>query len=675
MERGRFAPVGPREGSAWRRDTDQPAFRPAPGRIPLDPARIRSRLALCPEIECIRPRISPGMLAAAQLRAAEIGVGADRVLVAAGEIGEEPYAQALAQYLGVGFETLARIGRADCPLGDERLIEAVAGGMLPLHLDGELVFVAALPGMTARNLASSIPWRPDLAARLRLTTQDRLHQFVMRHCEGEIEYRAAQALRAEQPEFSAGIRPAVSRYLFACFFAGLVGFCFWLNAKLTLTAIDLALALIFLGWIGLRLLGVLTPGFFWRRRPAIPDDRLPAYSVIVALYREAAALPALIEALLALDYPREKLDIKLVVEPDDTQTRFALAGLKLDPCIEIVVAPAIGPRTKPKALNAALPFARGVFVAVYDAEDRPEPDQLRRAVEAFVAANARLACVQARLTIDNSADSWLTRMFTAEYSGLFDVFLPGISAWRLPLPLGGSSNHFRAAALRAVGAWDPFNVTEDADLGMRLARLGYRTDMISSSTYEEAPAGFATWIRQRTRWFKGWMQTWLVHMRQPLRLMREMGLAGFVVFQLVVGGTVLAALVHLLFAAALVWDLGVHAAEWKNKATADLVLAGLHGTTLVTGYVISAALGLIGLARRRVTGCAWALALMPVYWLLLSIAAWRALLHLIVKPYRWEKTEHGLARTSRLGRRLRTRAPLRDISSNRRPPPQAYVSD
>ena len=296
-------------------------------------------------------------------------------------------------------------------------------------------------------------------------------------------------------------------------------------------------------------------------------------------------------------------------------------------------------------------------------------------MEAFVAGDARLACVQARLTIDNSADSWLTRMFTAEYSGLFDVFLPGISAWRLPLPLGGSSNHFRASVLRAVGAWDPFNVTEDADLGMRLARLGYRTDMISSSTYEEAPARFATWTRQRTRWFKGWMQTWLVHMRQPLRLMREMGIASFVVFQLVVGGTVLAALVHLLFAAALVWDLGVHAAEWKNKATADLVLAGLHGTTLVTGYVISAALGLIGLARRRVGGCAWALALMPVYWLLLSIAAWRALLHLIVKPYRWEKTEHGLARTSRLGWRLHARRPFRDISSDRRPPPQAYVSD
>jgi cellulose synthase/poly-beta-1,6-N-acetylglucosamine synthase-like glycosyltransferase len=153
-----------------------------------------------------------------------------------------------------------------------------------------------------------------------------------------------------------------------------------------------------------------------------------------------------------------------------------------------------------------LPFVRGAFVAVFDAEDRPEPDQLRIALEAFVAGDDRLACVQARLTIDNTADSWLTRMFTTEYAGLFDVFLPGLAAWRLPLPLGGSSNHFRTSVLRQIGAWDPYNVTEDADLGMRLARFGYRTAVIPSTTYEEAPARFGPWLRQRTRWFKGWMR-------------------------------------------------------------------------------------------------------------------------------------------------------------------------
>ena len=189
----------------------------------------------------------------------------------------------------------------------------------------------------------------------------------------------------------------------------------------------------------------------------------------------------------------------MALEPDDEETREAIARLKLGPPFEVVIAPENGPRTKPKALNAALPFVRGTFVAVYDAEDRPEPDQLRLALEAFVAGDGRLACVQARLTIDNTADSWLARLFTAEYAGLFDVYLPGLSAWRLPLPLGGSSNHFRASVLRRIGAWDPYNVTEDADLGMRLARFGYRAAIIPSTTYEEAPARYGGWLRQRTR--------------------------------------------------------------------------------------------------------------------------------------------------------------------------------
>jgi cellulose synthase/poly-beta-1,6-N-acetylglucosamine synthase-like glycosyltransferase len=280
---------------------------------------------------------------------------------------------------------------------------------------------------------------------------------------------------------------------------------------------------------------------------------------------------------------------------------------------------------------------------VYDAEDRPEPDQLRRALDAFAVGGDRLACAQARLTIDNTADSWLARMFTAEYAGLFDVFLPSLAAWRLPLPLGGSSNHFRADILRWVGAWDPHNVTEDADLGMRLARFGYRTTVIASTTYEEAPARLRPWLRQRTRWFKGWMQTWLVHMRAPRQLMRDLGPRGFVVFQLLAGGSVLSALVHPLFLAKLSWDVAS-----AQTSAAEALVGSPYAGLLLFGYLASTMLALFGLARRRLLKCAWALLLMPIYWLLLSIAAWRALDQLVRDPYRWEKTEHGLARNSRL---------------------------
>jgi cellulose synthase/poly-beta-1,6-N-acetylglucosamine synthase-like glycosyltransferase len=369
---------------------------------------------------------------------------------------------------------------------------------------------------------------------------------------------------------------------------------------------------------------------------------LPIYTIAVALYREASAVTALVEGLRKLIYPPEKLDIKLVLEPDDAETLAMLGRLNLGAPFEIMIAPDVGPRTKPKALNAALPFARGEYITIYDAEDRPEPDQLRRALEAFWDADERLACVQARLTIDNTADSWLTRIYTAEYAGLFDVLLPGLAAWRLPLPLGGSSNHFRTSVLRKIGAWDPYNVTEDADLGMRLERHGYRTAVIPSTTYEEAPARFGPWLKQRTRWFKGWMQTYLVHMRSPRRLLRELGLPGFAAFQLLVGGTVLAALVHVLFAADLLWEVTM-----SGRGAAE-ALVGLHAIALVSGYAVSALLAGIGLARRGLLRSAWALALIPVHWVLLSIAAWRALIQLVRDPYRWEKTEHGLARTSRL---------------------------
>ena len=347
------------------------------------------------------------------------------------------------------------------------------------------------------------------------------------------------------------------------------------------------------------------------------------------------------------DYPLEKLDIKLVVEADDKETRTAIAWLNRGPPFEIIVAPGFGPRTKPKALNAALPFARGTFTVVYDAEDCPESDQLRRALDTFHAADDDLACVQACLTIDNTADSWLAGLYTAEYAGQFDVFLPGLAALRMPLPLGGSSNHFRTATLRGIGAWDAYNVTEDADLGMRLARFGYRSSVIESTTYEEAPARFGAWLRQRTRWFKGWMQTWIVHMRQPAVLLRDLGLPAFLTFQLMVGGNVLAALVHPLFVAGFIYALVTGAPMWSD-GTSVAMTAGLYGFSLVIGYLTSAFLGCVGLFRRGLLSTSWVLLFTPVHWLLLSLAAWRALYQFVREPYRWEKTNHGLARTSRM---------------------------
>jgi glycosyltransferase XagB len=253
---------------------------------------------------------------------------------------------------------------------------------------------------------------------------------------------------------------------------------------------------------------------------------------------------------------------------------------------------------------------------------------------------------------------------------LFDVLLPAIASRGLPLPLGGSSNHFRTAILRDVGGWDAYNVTEDADLGMRLARFGYRSAVIDSTTYEEAPARLVPWLRQRTRWFKGWMQTWLVHMREPRRLYRELGFAGFMVFQLLVGGNVLAALLHPLFVLIVAMSL-----LGDGVGGFGVALGTLYGTIFVAGYVASAVIGAVGLHRRGLLSSARWLALMPLHWLLLSAAAWRGLHQLVSDPHRWEKTEHGHARTSRGAAASEGLARgLRYSAAGRRPLPPAVAS-
>jgi cellulose synthase/poly-beta-1,6-N-acetylglucosamine synthase-like glycosyltransferase len=345
--------------------------------------------------------------------------------------------------------------------------------------------------------------------------------------------------------------------------------------------------------------------------------------------------------------------VKFVLEPDDKATGLAFAHLNLGPPFEIITAPRFGPRTKPKALNVALALARGEYTVVFDAEDTPEPNQIRRAVAAFTAGDDKLACLQASLTIDNTADNWIARMFTANYAGQFDVLLPGFTALRLPFPLGGSSNHFRTSVLRTAGGWDPHNVTEDADLGIRLHRLGYRAAALSSATYEEAPARFVPWLKQRTRWYKGWMQTWCVHTRRPLRLLWELGIAGTAAFQLFLACNVLSALIHPIYLAVLCYYLFAQPPEGVIAAMGGT--APLFAATLIAGYASAITLDLIGLQRRGLLAHAWVLLLTPLYWLLLSLAAWRALFQFLSAPQRWEKTEHGLAKNSRLDELKRRR--------------------
>ena len=306
------------------------------------------------------------------------------------------------------------------------------------------------------------------------------------------------------------------------------------------------------------------------------------------------------------------------------------------------------PRTKPRALNAALPLARGQHLVVYDAEDVPDPRQLRMAATVFAGSPVLTACLQGRLVIDNAKDSWLTRFFALEYGALFDVLGPALAAWKLPMPLGGTSTHFRTDVLRAVHGWDAWNVTEDFDLGIRLARAGYQVGDLPSDTIEEAPAALRAWLRQRTRWMKGFLQTSLTHGRHPLRTFRDLGPLGSLCALALVPGTVLLALAYpflMLPAFVALWPSRLESAGdfWSNLPTGTAIIVFLSG---FAAMLLPAALGA---ARRGWWSLLPFVPLLPLYFLLVSLAAWLGLIELVTAPDRWNKTEHGLARTSRSG--------------------------
>jgi cellulose synthase/poly-beta-1,6-N-acetylglucosamine synthase-like glycosyltransferase len=211
---------------------------------------------------------------------------------------------------------------------------------------------------------------------------------------------------------------------------------------------------------------------------------------------------------------------------------------------------------------------------------------------------------------------------------------------KAPIPLGGTSNHFKTDILRELGGWDPFNVTEDADLGIRLYRHGYRTVVLDSVTLEEANSDAINWIKQRSRWYKGYLQTWLVHTRNPIAMIREVGLGPFLRFNLFVGGTPLLALLNPVFwSLTLMWFVAELPFIQRLFPT-WLYFAGL--TCLVLGNFAFVYSNVVAARTAGIPQLVSRAVLSPAYWMLMSIAAFKALLQLVVAPSFWEKTTHGL---------------------------------
>lgn len=367
---------------------------------------------------------------------------------------------------------------------------------------------------------------------------------------------------------------------------------------------------------------------------ALADEQLPSYTVLVPAYHEEAVIGDLVECLRELDYPADKLEVLLLVERRDLATKQAIAAAQPPPFMRVVELPPGAPQTKPRSCNAGLMLAQGELLVVFDAEDRPQPDQLRKAAARFAAAGSSLACVQAKLLVHNSRRNFITRQFGLEYSQRYELTLPALARLNLPIPLGGTSNHFRTDVLRELGGWDAWNVTEDADLGMRSRARGYRVDVIDSVTWGESTDTIAAWTRQRTRWLKGFMLTALVYTRRPSRTLREFRPSGLITLLVVVGGT---PALYLAQSLAFVLWASHYGGFWKpvdHYGVACFVM-------MVTGLILSLAMACVAAGRHGDSRAAVFAPLLPVYWAMHWVAAWRALVQLVRAPFVWEKTPHG----------------------------------
>jgi cellulose synthase/poly-beta-1,6-N-acetylglucosamine synthase-like glycosyltransferase len=497
--------------------------------------------------------------------------------------------------------------------------------------------------------------------------------------------------------------------------------------KIFFTFLTGVLALFYLATIAYKLVVVLAsvvwPGEFRVSRDEmdlLDDEDLPVYTVLIPLYREAAIVDLIVESVKSIEYPQDKLDVILLLEEDDKETQKALSGAELPPCVRRLVVPEGRPKTKPRACDYGLDVARGEYLVIFDAEDRPEADQLKKAVVAFRSLPEKVICLQAKLNYYNPRQNWLTKWFTLEYTTWFDLFLPGLNRLRVPIPLGGTSNHFKTSALRKVGGWDPFNVAEDCDLGMRLHKAGFRTRVLDSTTWEEANSRLGNWIRQRSRWVKGYIQTHLVHSRETLSgfrilvvlalaawmiyglggagrhlasylatrseaeerlasdaVVRELvvagiaggalalwgflkrswrfGLLGNASFHLTVGGLSLSLLLNPIFwAVGIAWlflrwsiwypttyldDAGLQINYWSVASHWFWWIA----VALLAANGVFILIHLIACAKRRLWELSGYALFVPLYWVLISIGAWRGFLQLFTRAHYWDKTDHGLS--------------------------------
>ncbi len=570
-----------------------------------------------------------------------------RILIANRAITADDLSGALSRQTGLGRIDLSRTPPdGDLMQGVDPYLCLALEAVPWRHIGGTRVIAISNPE-TAAQAMRALGGGADRIA-LALADPGEIRRAITEACRGKL--RDDASARCPKRFSCRGWQVGSRRGRF--FAAGAAALAVGLAAPLLVLQLVMAWILIVNAMtMGLRLVAIFAR---FRAKPRLPPSttrlsdykKLPRVSILVPLLREEAVASRLLTALAAMDYPAALLDIKLVLEEDDAITRAAIDRADLPSTIEVIAVPADGLKTKPRAMNYALPFCVGEIVGVYDAEDRPDPAQIRAVVEHLMNAPPDVACVQGYLDFYNTDRNWLSRCFTIEYAIWFRVILHGVQRLRIPIPLGGTTVFFRRRMLEEIGAWDAHNVTEDADLGMRLARFGYRCEMIQTTTWEEANFRVLPWINQRSRWLKGYAITWASHMRDPVTLWRDLGPRGFWGFQVLFLGAITSYLALPLFWAIWLTSVGFDLEFWRSFPQP---LMWAFFTSMALGQVVmltTAVIAALDSGRRGLV--AWVL-LLPFYWPLGAVAAYRAIAEAFYAPFYWHKTEHGIdARSDQL---------------------------
>jgi cellulose synthase/poly-beta-1,6-N-acetylglucosamine synthase-like glycosyltransferase len=621
-------------------------------------------------------------IAAALEKARRHATTIERELIAEGLLDPAIFYEAMAEWLGVAY--LPAINPANVFLTEMIDTQLASGPLLRLSRPSmPAVVVMAPEARHALVLKARLAVAPEMREGLAIAAPQVIRDAIWQANSKPRELATTGRLYAQAPDFSARVVLSGRQgYVLGAFSVAF--------PAIAAAWPEVVLLLLHIGLSGFYLLAIALRAAALQAGqrsaadhalPAVeaPPGPLPVYTVLVAAYREEEMVPQMITALDALDWPRSLLDIKIVCEADDRATIDAVRRYARGSHYEVIEVPPEGPRTKPKALDYALAGARGDYVVIYDAEDRPHPGQLREAHARFSAGPATLGCLQAPLTISNAAESPIAALFALEYAGQFRSLLPLLARLRLPMPLGGTSNHFRRAALLEAGAWDPYNVTEDADLGIRMHRIGYHCGVLRLPTLEDAPTNWPVWQAQRSRWFKGWLQTVLVHFRAPTRLHAQIGTGGLIALFLTTGGMLFSALAHPMLAIFILRSLWLFASgAWLAVGLAEQVLFAVDVANIIGSYCLFALLGRkpMDAAERRAIGNPWPG--VPLYWIMLSVAAWKAVREIASHPFLWRKTPHApssVAGLSENARHLREEEEIETENHHRTDRPQHADSD